>query len=262
MTDQIDPHGSWKEEFERIAQDTVTPYYIDINVAFKRAHRLANHATKFVRDAATPFLSHARRELADDILRSVVVLTHAQLEDFLRTMGKTFLPTRDEKALNGVPLLGTTDSGRAEKFFLGRLARHRGKLIDDLIKESVEEYLGRVSFNNGTDIMNFLEQIGLKIREKTREQLPTIDAMTRRRHQIVHRADRIGGELQLVDPGEILNWVEVTRNFMQSLLWSIFLRHYPVNVLKEKFNLVSVDEETGTVSDAEPETDTDIKEPE
>jgi hypothetical protein len=49
---------------------------------------------------------------------------------------------------------------------------------------------------------------------------------------------------------------------MQSLLWSIFLRHYPVNVLKEKFNLVSVDEETGTVSDAEPETDTDIKEPE
>jgi hypothetical protein len=71
--------------------------------------------------------------------------------------------------------------------------------------------------------------------------------MIRRRHQIVHRADRIGGEFQPVDSGEILNWVEVTRTFMHSLLWPIFLKHYPIEVLRTKFNIASVDEETGAV---------------
>jgi hypothetical protein len=173
MSDVIDPHGSLKEEFERVATETVDPYYQDITESFQRAYRLGRHAATLVR-AGNPN-ARAFRRVSDDIFRSVVVLTHAHLEDFLRTMGKAFLPQSDHRTLNDVLLVGSSDSGRAEKFYLGSLACHRGKLVDDVIRESVDEYLGRVSFNNTTDIMNFLKQIGLKVREKIREQLPAIE---------------------------------------------------------------------------------------
>jgi hypothetical protein len=43
-------------------------------------------------------------EMADEVLRAVVVLTHAYLEDFLRQLAQAILPTADESVLNEVPL--------------------------------------------------------------------------------------------------------------------------------------------------------------
>ena len=56
------------------------------------------------------------------------------------------LPIANEDAPNDVPLVG--GSGRSEKFQLGKLARHRGKKIDDVIRESVAAYMERYTFNN------------------------------------------------------------------------------------------------------------------
>jgi hypothetical protein len=60
---------------------------------------------------------------AEDILRAAVVLLHAHLEDFLRTVASALLPAGDESCLNAIPLAGVT--GRPEKFFLGKLVHHR-----------------------------------------------------------------------------------------------------------------------------------------
>ena len=56
------------------------------------------------------------------------------------------MPTADEETLNKIPLAGA--SGRAEKFQLGRLAEHRGKKVDDVIRESVEAYMERSTLNS------------------------------------------------------------------------------------------------------------------
>jgi hypothetical protein len=71
--------------------------------------------------------SEADNEMSHEILRAVVVLNHAYLEDFMRTLALAFLPTANENALDRVPLAGLGQVDRAEKFFLGKLARHQGQ---------------------------------------------------------------------------------------------------------------------------------------
>jgi hypothetical protein len=167
-----------------------------------------------------------------ELFRAVVVLTHAYLEDFLRALGSALLPVADEKALNEVPLVGLCRTGRAEKFFLGKLVKHRGKSVDDLIRESVSEYLGR-SFNNMTEIFSFLNTLGLRTTEEDcgmlRESfsLPEqgeifamLNAMMQRRHHIVHRADQdqTGEGLKPINGDEVFRWLKATAYFMSHVI--------------------------------------------
>ncbi len=71
------------------------------------------------------------------------------------------MPLAAEETLNKIPLVGT--SGRAEKFQLGKLAEHRGKKIDVVIKESVAGYMERSTFNSVTEIITFLESVKVKL---------------------------------------------------------------------------------------------------
>lgn len=154
-----------------------------------------------------------------DILRAAVVLVHATLEDFLRSIGTALLPFADEATLNSVPLVGVGSSGRAEKFFLGRLAAHRGKTVLDLIKESVEEHLSTATYNDTTQISVLLVGLGIDV-EKVRYLYPKLDEMTKRRHQIVHRADKASPKLDVleqVEPitaQEVEDWTSAVQEFI------------------------------------------------
>jgi len=181
----------------------------------------------------------ADTETAAEILRAVVVLNHAYLEDFLRNLALALLPLAGEEALNSVPLAGTT--GRAEKFFLGKLARHRGKGIDDLIRESVSTHMERSTFNSVTEILLFLESIELKLpRTKEnvasplpqlgveRDTLALLEAMMKRRHHIVHRADRnnAGDGLLEITQNEVVLWLAATLLFTLSLAQQNFTQQH------------------------------------
>src|SRR5437016_7437376 len=63
-------------------------------------------------------LDDRTREASQDILRAAVVLTHAYLEDFLRTIARAILPSGDENCLSSIPLAGLP--GRPDKFALGK----------------------------------------------------------------------------------------------------------------------------------------------
>jgi hypothetical protein len=204
------------------------PYNKQIGEGLERVSHLGRVAVKLTRE------SPLHQKTADDIFRSIVVMTHAYLEDFLRTLGQSFLPSTDECSLNLVPIVGS-NSGRAEKFFLGRLAQHRGKLVDDLIRESVEEHLSRSTFNSVTEIKSFLQQIGLEITNV--ESLPKIEAMIKRRHLIVHRADRVEGQIQSIDSDEVLVWVEATQLFMQKMFRPIVSKRFTPKYLEEKYEI-------------------------
>jgi hypothetical protein len=149
-----------------------------------------------------------------------VVLTHAHLEDSLRTLAETFLPLASEEALNNVPFVGTP--GRPEKFFLGKLAKHRTKTVDELIRESVREHLDRSNFNNVTEIASLLQGLGIPVPESQKENLPLIDAMIQRRHLIVHRGDRVKSkdgclQTQVINIAEVHEWMNATNDFIYAL---------------------------------------------
>ena len=70
-----------------------------------------------------------------DICRTIVVFLHATFEDVLRTIARRQIDSaKSEDFLNRIPLIGLSNSGRAEKFSLGNLNAHRGKSVDQLSK--------------------------------------------------------------------------------------------------------------------------------
>ena len=167
----------------------------------------------------------ADKTTAEDILRAAVVLTHAHLEDFLRTLGEVLLPAGDENFFDRIPLAGL--AGRPEKFSLGKLVRHKGKSVDDVLRESVCEYLDRRTFNDTDEISQLLGALGVEI-SKVNESFPTIQIMMKRRHQIVHRVDRIRPDdptvLEAITPAEVEAWADATTTFISQLLGEIALK--------------------------------------
>jgi hypothetical protein len=176
---------------------------------------------------------------AQDLLRAAVVLNHAYLEDLLRTLAGQLLPEAGEAALNDIPLAGS-GAGTPQKFQLGKLAQHKGKTVDDVIRESIAWHLDRATYTN--QISQQLETLGFKV-EDHNQYFPAIQRMIERRHQIVHRADRVktvdssAYKLQPIEPQQVSHWLEVTTNFMQSLMNPLFLKLNPLEELAKAFNV-------------------------
>lgn len=159
----------------------------------------------------------------DDMLRAAVVLLHATLEDFLRVLAVSVIPEASNDVLNSIPLAGMSRYGRQDKFSLGDLAKHKGKNVDTIIKESVNSYLERESFNNIEDIVLLLKNIRVDT-EDIKIYFSDIDAMIKRRHQIVHRADRIykgineEEPLDNIVPATVNNWVSAVQGFITAVI--------------------------------------------
>jgi RiboL-PSP-HEPN len=184
------------------------------NVA--RAKFLVEFVESFLSDKAT--FSRIR----DDILRAAVVFLHATLEDFLRYIGSRYIPSGEEDALNKISLIGSSDSPRPEKFFLGKLAKHRGKMVDQLIHECVAAHLQKVSFNNTTDICQLLESAGIRS-DKFKDSYPSLGELMARRHQIVHHADLLPSDEKFerdaapIEASKVTEWYHTTMNFMSAV---------------------------------------------
>src|ERR1017187_6771615 len=123
-----------------------------------------------------------------DILRMIVVFLHATFEDVLRTMARKRLAAASSQVLNLIPLVGTSRSGRAEKFHLGALNEHRGKTVDQLIQESVESHLDGEHFGSCGDVNDVLAQMGLDP-APFKPLFSDLAQLMKRRHRIVHNAD-------------------------------------------------------------------------
>jgi hypothetical protein len=239
----------------------------DATTSEDRLSEVRSRLDAFFREAFKPYIHHLSQNMnraaglvffasklrdrnattAQDMLRAVVVLNHAYLEDLLRTFASELLPEANETALDEIPLAGVSSSGRAEKFFLGKLARHKGKLVDEVLRESVSEYLERFTFNSVSDIAQLLTTLGFKVTEHN-EEFPQLEKMMQRRHQIVHRADRVKGAepetyaLQPIEPSEVEAWLQATANFMASLMQSRSRKLYPPEKIAEMFNIRIVQE--------------------
>jgi hypothetical protein len=217
-------------EVVALIKETVGPYLVRIN-------ENANRSTALIAN-----IKNLEDETAQEVLRALVVLTHAHLEDFLRTLAIAFLPTAGEKFLNDVPLMDISPTGRPEKFFLGKLVRHRGKKVDDLIHESVVQAYDRKSINSVDDIATLLESVGFKVSGHS-DKFGELEAMMRRRHLIVHRADRVRDErserdvIQRVDPEQVRVWIAAVHDFVNKLLLPIMTKQVPLEEVAQRMGI-------------------------
>jgi hypothetical protein len=156
-----------------------------------------------------------------DVLRAATVLLHASLEDVLRSLAYWKLPAAPPAELDKVPLVGD----KALKFTLGALAAHRGKTVDEVIKESTDASLERSNYNNLRDVTTLLQAIGLKT-VPLESYMATLNLAMQRRHQIVHRADanpnpqpgRGNHRVASISPAKLEDWMNNTEQFVQAVL--------------------------------------------
>jgi len=166
---------------------------------------------------------------ATDILRAAVVFTHASLEDFLRSLAEQFLPFADKETLNKIPLIGNTNINRPEKFSLGKLAEYRGKTVDQVIKESVANHLEYSNYNNTTEIAQLLSSLSIDV-SKVNSCFPALDELMKRRHQIVHRGDKIRNgkgknRTEPINPTTVDKWICNIIKFVNSVLDELLKIH-------------------------------------
>lgn len=124
-----------------------------------------------------------------DILRVTVVMLHSTLEDYFRSILLWKLPeTTLHEKLNNIPISGLAP---AIKVTLAELSsKHKGKTIQEIINLSVKEYLNTESFNNTTDLSGALSKLNYVVTNEIKDLYPELEKMIKRRHNIVHQADK------------------------------------------------------------------------
>jgi hypothetical protein len=152
-----------------------------------------------------------------DLLRASIVLLHAALEDLVRSVAELKLPSASEGVLDEIPL-SVAEHKYLDKFSLGKLTLFRGYSVDDVLRDAVKKYLERVSYSDYGQIAKALGQCGFETRDFERFGAD-IQAMTRRRHHIAHRADvdLMPGQghhhAKSIDRSQVEEWTGVVKDF-------------------------------------------------
>ena len=122
--------------------------------------------------------------------------------------------------------------------------QHKGKLVDDLLRDSVFEYLERSNYNSTEEIARLLETLGFKVSEHNKF-FPEIQQMIERRHQIVHRADFFEGgsitSLQPISLEDAPRWSSATHELMYSLISPLLQKLSALEVKKPSAKSKKVD---------------------
>jgi len=165
--------------------------------------------------------SGRRGHLQTDVLRAATVFLHASLEDLLRSLSYWKLPDADKETIDKIPLIGCQSAPK--KFLLGELVEHKGKKVDDLIKDSVNKYLERSNYNNVEEISSLLTSIGVNV-SNVNGEFSALEELMSRRHQIVHRADisTTGGQghhrVRSISVTQVEKWIASVETFGESVL--------------------------------------------
>jgi hypothetical protein len=222
---KIDVNGTNKFLFNLMKLDLdkrqfARPYFHDVMENMNRVAQLL-----FLHDSLKKSTEYSSNSATDDILRLSVVFVHSTLEEFLRRLAVELLPKADEKVLNSIPLI--TESGRAEKFSLGSLAKLKGKTIDEVITNSVESYYERSNFNNTVEISALFRDLGIDV-SKVKHHFSEINNLMNRRHLIVHRADKVkqlkesSDALVTIKSEEVVKWLRVVTEFCADVIEEVF----------------------------------------
>lgn len=156
-----------------------------------------------------------------DLLRVAVVLLHATLEDFLRTVMKELLPEKGK--LDKIPLY-SEDYKNLPKFTLADLSKYRDLSVEDVITNSVHHYLNKQSYNNATEIMAAIRSVNISTNKKMQQYCSKIEVMVQRRHHIVHQADKQDKtgqgnfKVKSISYKNVSNWIDDVDKFITEII--------------------------------------------
>ena len=182
------------------------------NQNIERVRNLADLYSEYLMGDGPGRRGHAKT----DVLRAAVVMLHASMEDLLRSIAYWKLPSASPDVLSKIPLISEAP---ATKFNLGTLSAHRGQTVDQVIESSINGYLRRSNYNNTDEVATFLGSIEVDV-DRIRPHFSEVEAVMKRRHQIVHRADQDDaatgrGNHRITSIGHqtVVNWIGAVEAF-------------------------------------------------
>lgn len=160
-----------------------------------------------------------------DVLRAAVVLCHATLEEGLR--GLIYIEAEwNKEFLANVPLKGENHINRPGKFNLAELLPHQGLKVEELISESVFDYLNSKSFSRIEDVIRVIELLNLKV-SNFEHFFKDITSMMQRRHNIAHNGDQneLTGKghhpIKPIRASTVRNWNALVQTFFMDIAMQI-----------------------------------------
>jgi flagellar biosynthesis/type III secretory pathway chaperone len=124
-----------------------------------------------------------------------------------------------------VPLFDSL--GKKEKFSIQELVQFKSITVEELIYQSLLEYVDRQTFNSKKDVLKWFTKFKISASEIS-EYLASIDELIQRRHRIVHNADIITDRLKLnlnkasIHDGEIKPLEDISKSFVEEKLNIMF----------------------------------------
>lgn len=132
-----------------------------------------------------------------DILRAGIVFLHSTLEEYLRTIilsKKMDSMQLDSSSFHGVlsnvNLMGdNTGKSTGKKYALADFWAVKDKKVIDVVTESLKEKIGYMTFNDYSQVIGSLKEVNIVLSYNFNAE-GLIDNYIKRRHKIVHEADK------------------------------------------------------------------------
>ncbi len=160
--------------------------------------------------------------LSSDALRAAVVFLHSSLEEVVRHLFLEKLPNASKESLDKIPFPSQETTHRPKPIQLGDLIPYRGQFVENIIAESVENYVNNLNINNSSQLVECLKVVNIDP-APFREYLTRLDELMRRRHQIVHQMDRASKLDPLSEPINKISyrtvevWLLTVKQFVNKL---------------------------------------------
>lgn len=160
-----------------------------------------------------------------DVLRAAVILLHATLEDLLRQVERLRLPCGAATSFDRIRFVapGAGSKDGKDRLTLSDLAVWRGRSVDDVLGAAIDAHLDHSNYNNVGEVRQSLDRAGVT-HVMDRAEAAGLEAMMKRRHWIVHRADRnrLSGRghhaAQSISKSQVTSWIGVVDAFARAVL--------------------------------------------
>lgn len=202
----------------------MTAYKTTFDENMKRVDSLISVYDLLKRDGKT---SDKNKEYKfTDMLRAAVVFMHSSFETYYRTIIiEELKENKGGDVLKDFPIL-TEEGKEKSKITVSDLIRYSGKTVQEVIGESIENKLGRTSFNSYSDIYEWAKKINIDLTEFKKQE--DVEKAIQRRHRIVHEADTSKvsgkGKPSSIYPGMIHPWKEAYIDLVDIIDGKIILK--------------------------------------
>ena len=165
-------------------------------------------------------------ESADDVLRAAVMFLHSSMEEIIRNLYLYKLPSVGQEALNKIPFVTQEGAHRSKGILLGDLYRYQGFFVDNVIRESINNYVNTLNINNAEQLAECLKLAEIQV-EPLRQFFSQLNSLMKRRHQIVHQMDRaneldpLSGPINQIDATLVSDWKQALEGFADTLFKSV-----------------------------------------